>query len=56
MEQGLLINCTHDTVIRMLPPFIATKAEVDEAMGTLLTVCHEEAENIFNPLLERAMD
>ena len=41
MEQGLLINCTHDTVIRLLPPFIATKADVDQAMETLTAVCVE---------------
>src|SRR3984957_16884734 len=29
MEQGLLINCTHDTVLRFLPPYIATEKEID---------------------------
>jgi Ornithine/acetylornithine aminotransferase len=32
MAQGLLINCTHDVVLRMLPPYILTEAEVDKAM------------------------
>ena len=41
MEQGLLINCAHDTVIRLLPPFNATKGHVDEALETLTTVCAE---------------
>lgn len=35
MERGLLINCTHRRVLRLLPPFIATRTEVDEAMETL---------------------
>jgi acetylornithine/N-succinyldiaminopimelate aminotransferase len=35
MEQGLLINCTHDTVLRILPPFIATEKEVDAAAKIL---------------------
>jgi predicted acetylornithine/succinylornithine family transaminase len=35
MEHGLLINCTHDTVLRFLPPFIITEKEVDEAIGIL---------------------
>ena len=35
MARGLLINCTHHTVLRLLPPFIATLAHVDEAMETL---------------------
>jgi len=34
-ERGLLLNRTATTVIRMLPPFIVTEADVDEAMGIL---------------------
>ncbi len=34
-EEGLLINCTHDTVLRFLPPYILTKAQVDEAVEIL---------------------
>jgi acetylornithine/succinyldiaminopimelate/putrescine aminotransferase len=30
--EGLLINCTHDTVLRFLPPYITTEKEVDQAM------------------------
>jgi predicted acetylornithine/succinylornithine family transaminase len=39
MAEGLLINCTHDTVLRFLPPYIVTEKEVDQAvkiMGKLL--------------------
>lgn len=32
MAEGLLINCTHDTVLRFLPPYIATEKEVDQAL------------------------
>src|ERR1019366_5475895 len=32
MAQGLLINCTHDTVLRFLPPYIITEKEVDRAV------------------------
>ncbi len=38
--EGLLINCTHDTVLRFLPPYIATEKEVDRAVkivGKLLS-------------------
>lgn len=35
MEAGLLINCTHDTVIRLLPPYIISEREVDRALSTL---------------------
>jgi predicted acetylornithine/succinylornithine family transaminase len=35
MEEGLLINCTHDTVLRMLPPYILTEQDVDRAVTVL---------------------
>jgi acetylornithine/N-succinyldiaminopimelate aminotransferase len=38
MEQGLLINCTHDTVLRFLPPYISGEKEIDRAVSTLKRV------------------
>jgi predicted acetylornithine/succinylornithine family transaminase len=35
MAEGLLINCTHETVLRFLPPYIATEKEVDQAVKVL---------------------
>ena len=35
MGAGMLINCTHDTVLRFLPPYIITEKEVDKALKTL---------------------
>jgi len=35
MAEGLLINCTHDTVLRFLPPYIVTEREVDQAVKIL---------------------
>jgi len=35
MEQGLLFNCTHDTVLRFLPAYIVTEKQVDEAIKIL---------------------
>ena len=32
IAEGLLINCTHDTVLRFLPPYIATEKEIDRAV------------------------
>jgi len=29
-KRGLLINCTHDHILRLLPPFIVTRAQVRE--------------------------
>ena len=35
MAEGLLINCTHDTVLRFLPPYIVTEKEIDQAVKIL---------------------
>ena len=35
IEEGLLINCTHETVLRMLPPYILTEQDVDRAITVL---------------------
>ena len=35
LEQGLLINCTHDTVLRLMPALNVSKKEVDRAMEIL---------------------
>ena len=32
MAGGLLMNCTHDTVLRFLPPYIVTEKEIDKAV------------------------
>ena len=34
-EEGLLVNCTQDTVLRFLPPYILTEGQVDEAVAAL---------------------
>jgi acetylornithine/N-succinyldiaminopimelate aminotransferase len=38
MEQGLLMNCTHETVLRFLPPYIVTEKEIDRAVAVLKRV------------------
>lgn len=35
MEQGLLLNCTHETVLRFLPPYIVSQPEIDRAVRIL---------------------
>ncbi len=35
IEQGLLINCTQDKVLRLMPALIVTKKEIDKALGIL---------------------
>jgi acetylornithine/N-succinyldiaminopimelate aminotransferase len=38
IEQGVLLNCTHDYTLRMLPPYIITEQEVDRAITVLKRV------------------
>jgi predicted acetylornithine/succinylornithine family transaminase len=35
MKEGLLMNCTHDTVLRFLPPYTVTEKEIDQAVKVL---------------------
>jgi acetylornithine/N-succinyldiaminopimelate aminotransferase len=41
LEKGLRINCTNDTVLRFMPPMVATKQQIDEATDILDGVLSE---------------
>lgn len=38
IEQGFILNCTHETVLRLLPPFIITEKQIDKFMRALKAV------------------
>jgi 4-aminobutyrate aminotransferase-like enzyme len=40
-EAGLIVNRTAERVVRMLPPFTVTEAEIDEGVGILDAVLTE---------------
>lgn len=42
-ERGLLLNVTHDTVLRFVPPLVVTKAEIDEMIAILDGILSEIA-------------
>ena len=42
LERGLLVNRTSTSVIRLLPPFIITEADIDEAIAILDAVLQEK--------------
>jgi len=42
-ERGLLVNCTHDKVLRLMPALNITKNEIDKAMKILGDVLKERA-------------
>lgn len=43
MERGVLVNCTHDTVIRLLPALNITARQVDEGAAVICDVLREMA-------------
>ncbi len=43
LQHGLLINCTHDFTIRLLPPFIVSRAQVRDFLRVFETVLSEAA-------------
>ncbi|HEV2667071.1 MAG TPA: aspartate aminotransferase family protein [Blastocatellia bacterium] len=43
MDRGFLMNCTHDTVLRFLPPYIIRKPEIKEMLANLEEVIVEES-------------
>jgi acetylornithine/N-succinyldiaminopimelate aminotransferase len=43
LKRHILINCTSDTVLRFLPPYILEKSHVDEAIAALDSIFTEHA-------------
>jgi len=43
LQRKILINCTSDTVLRFLPPFILQKEHVDQAITALDEIFTEHA-------------
>ncbi len=44
LEKGAVINCTHDTVLRFVPPLIVGRSEIDRMVKILDDVFREEAQ------------
>ena len=38
LDRGFIINCTHETALRFLPPFIITAKQVDKVVRALREV------------------
>ena len=43
LEKGFITNAAHDTVLRLLPPFIISKHDIDEFLAALDEVLSEIA-------------
>ncbi|MBE0598650.1 MAG: acetylornithine transaminase [Desulfuromonadales bacterium] len=39
--RGVLLNCTHDTVLRFVPPLVVTREQIDEMIGILERILAE---------------
>ncbi len=42
LQRGLHINCTHETVLRIMPPLNVTQEQLDEGLGILADVLNAE--------------
>jgi acetylornithine/succinyldiaminopimelate/putrescine aminotransferase len=52
-KRGLLINCTHDYIIRLLPAFIVTRAQVAEFLKKFETVLSNVSQKFPQPETNR---
>ncbi len=56
-KRGLLINCTHDHILRLLPPFIVTRAQIREFLklfrAVLAAVSEKSAAETSTPLTSK---
>jgi acetylornithine/succinyldiaminopimelate/putrescine aminotransferase len=49
LRRGLLINCTHDHILRLLPPFIIRGQDVAEFLGKFQTVLARTQQSAAGP-------
>ena len=49
LRRGLLINCTHDHILRLLPPFVISKRDVAEFLKKFETVLARAAKSVNKP-------
>jgi len=52
LRRGLVINCTHDHIIRLLPPFTIRRSDVSEFLDRFETVLARTAKSALQPLPE----
>ncbi|MGO8983964.1 MAG: aspartate aminotransferase family protein [Terriglobales bacterium] len=47
LQEGIIINRTHETVLRFLPPYVLQKKQVDELIKALDRALHENEESTY---------
>jgi acetylornithine/N-succinyldiaminopimelate aminotransferase len=50
---GLIINCTHEHILRLLPPFIIRSRQIREFQQKFQTVLEKAGRNIWQPAIAR---
>ena len=53
-NRGLLMNCTHDFTLRLLPPFIVTRAQVREFLQLFATVLASTSKAESSPAAKKS--
>ena len=48
LQRGIIINRTHETVLRFLPPYVIQKKHVDQVVKALDAALHKNAESTHN--------
>jgi acetylornithine/N-succinyldiaminopimelate aminotransferase len=56
LQQGLLINCTHDFTLRLLPPFIVTRSQVREFLKMFENVLASTSKADASPAAKKSED
>jgi acetylornithine/N-succinyldiaminopimelate aminotransferase len=54
LQEGLLINCTHDHILRLLPPFILTAEQVKEGLSKIESVLAKTERPAYSPAAHAA--
>jgi acetylornithine aminotransferase/acetylornithine/N-succinyldiaminopimelate aminotransferase len=44
LQEGIIINRTHETVLRFLPPYVIQRKHVDQVVRALDAALHKNAE------------
>jgi len=47
LQEGIIINRTHETVLRFLPPYVIQKKQVDQLVKALDTALRRNAESAY---------
>ncbi len=55
LQQGIIINRTHETVLRFLPPYVIQKKHVDQLVQALDAALHKNAEFEQKPKKEKTV-